>query len=68
MYLQDLFLYFLNPCTSSYSPGAKYCFRDLLHPLYEKVTFEFDRSYIIFAMGKSMLNVPVLGNVLNIGH
>ena len=51
-----------------FNPGAKYFFfEDLLHPLVKKL-LAFERSYIISAFRKLMLDMPVPGSFRNMGH
>ena len=51
------------PCSFHHnSPGAKYFFKRSVAPLCEKIIFASERSYITFAMRKSMLDMPVPGS------
>ena len=49
------------------SPRNTFFWRSVALPC-EKVIFAFERSYITSTIRKSMLNVPVPGIFLNIGH
>ena len=55
--------YFAFPCNFHHdSAEAKYFFfEDLLHP-FVRIIFACGRSYITFAMRKSMLDMPIRGS------